>query len=925
MFRLFILCGALALVAGCPTNSDRTFEGAALPVLEARCLSSACHGVTPAQQWPEEEGLFIAVDDEGHATDIGAAHETAVERIVTTAPATLSSLIRVPMAAEHGGGPHFGGHGFSGPDDPGVQSMMRWIESEALGGEDVELTALEEQFAETVMPTMIERCGQSSCHGPGDGAFGAFAPHIDLLTGVAAPLGIRQAYKSARKHLDLWSDNPIRSRLIRKGLRVTKGGLPHRRARFGVYPLDGVEPEDAPAVRTILSWVNAEREAIGVSLTPAPSALLFVAGPPALRTPFRIESGPVGSELYITPWPVVSGAETDLTSGLHPEGPAEIRDPAISHKGDEVTFAMRRDGDSEFRLWRMELSSGNAELVVDAATPGSFVQPAYAPDSSLIAVWDGHNELAADGEGVAPELVRIDMAGELQRLTFTPTPEVNPSFLASGKTRGQLLFSTRRTGESGPEGVMFRFPLSHNSAYNNDSEYHAHFGSSMAPTTPLAARDLPDGRQVFVGLSSAQAGDDRGMLGVLDRSLGPVVSDDEMRRPSLLDYTPAIRWLAEDPRFRDPQPLPDGRLLVSADSQNEPGVDALYTFAFDDIPGSEPLLDELLTRSGSSLRSPIAVVARPSEVDPQPSAVNADAERGYLVFRDVGVLESLYGRTGPSGERLVREDIVGIRLLTPVTASADEVQPYSDGGTTTGLGAQLPARVVGEWPLPDDRSAWFDVPARTPLLVQLLDSQGMAVGRALDRWYFTEGLETVSGGTNVETYSGACAGCHGSSSGDPDAEIGPPADAVSSASITLSSHEQRNPRVPRLPTVVSSDSEAIDYRNTVGPLFEAGCATSGCHTGNAPAGGLDLDATSPGTRFPLAYEALMETFVEGRARRSALVERLLGVELDATRPVSGLCPPDGADDDLIAAVIRWVDSGAAYDLAAREGGNVNAP
>lgn len=50
-----------------------------------------------------------------------------------------------------------------------------------------------------------------------------------------------------------------------------------------------------------------------------------------------------------------------------------------------------------------------------------------------------------------------------------------------------------------------------------------------------------------------------------------------------------------------------------------------------------------------------------------------------------------------------------------------------------------------------------------------------------------------------------------------------------------------------------------------------------------------------------------------RARTSPLVERLLGRELDAHAPMRRTCPPGGASDELVRAIVEWIETGARED------------
>lgn len=868
------------ILVGCALDGRGDFERDVLPALEPRCFTAACHGVGPGEAWPETEGLFVRVGRDGRVADVDEARAAARARVTVAAP-RASSLLRVPMPTWAGGGPHAGGAAFTGPDDPAAVAILDWIEREEAGGEDVALTPLERQFAEEVAPVLVERCARQGCHGPRDVAFSAFPLRPDPVDGRISPAEIPAARLAVRKHLDLWSGDATRSRLVRKALGAAAGGLAHRGNAGTFFPDAPPEaPLEAPGMQAILRWARAEREALGIRDGLAPSALIWVEGPAAARAPYRIAPGPVGSDLWIGTWPALDDAR-NLTAALHPEGEVEIRDPAISHDARRVAFAMRREFAATFELWELALETGEARAL--ATGPGSFVEPAHAPDGRWIAAWDGHREVGADGPGVAPELVAVDADGGLERLTFTPIPEVSPAFLAAGKTRGELVFGTRREGPRGVEAVLFRFPLCHDATHHGEPEYHVQHGASLAPAAPRQARDLPDGRQLLIVLPSAEAEDDRGGLAILDRSLGPALPDGAA--PSVGGFLSPLTWIDEAPRFRDPAPLPDGGAVVV-------DGDALVRL---DLGGAEPRLSSLRSIPGTAMRSPVPVFPRPDEDDGHAPTTDPTAPTGLLALRDVAVLEALFGRAEPTGARPLRDDLHALRLLAAEGRTVDEVA--RDGaGTTVGASRRIPARVLAEVPLEADRSLWLRVPARTPILVQLLDARGMVVGRQLDRWYFADGEETVPGGTNVETYASACAGCHGAMSGDPGDAAGPAPDALSSASITLSTHEARDRRRPRAPLEVSGPGAAVDYATVVAPLLRERCA--GCH-----------DAPS--------YAALIaEVDLDDlRARQSPLIERVTGEDLDAPGAPDGRCPP--AADDLGRILARWIEAGAFEDLARR--------
>jgi hypothetical protein len=205
--RAPFVTGALPVVAtlvtlGCEPSA---FEQHAAPVLERSCASAVCHGVAVGEPMPEQ-GFFLHVDGRGRLADLQAARAAALERVTTTAAPHLSSLVHVPLAREHGGGPHLGGGLFASPSEGGAAELARWIDAEpdGSGGEDVTLTELETRFELDVLPVLVARCGISGCHGPEDVANTAFPAVRDPSTGTFAPRDVRRAHRVIRRLVDLW-------------------------------------------------------------------------------------------------------------------------------------------------------------------------------------------------------------------------------------------------------------------------------------------------------------------------------------------------------------------------------------------------------------------------------------------------------------------------------------------------------------------------------------------------------------------------------------------------------------------------------------------------------------------------------------------------------------------------------------------------
>jgi hypothetical protein len=295
----------------------------------------------------------------------------------------------------------------------------------------------------------------------------------------------------------------------------------------------------------------------------------------------------------------------------------------------------------------------------------------------------------------------------------------------------------------------------------------------------------------------------------------------------------------------------------------------------------------------------------------------------------------------PSGAKPIPAGLgAGIRVLLapgvhPNDAPAVDparIANHDPASTWWSNGVHAPLFMLAEAPLAADASIFVEAPSLAPVRAQVLDPDGFAVGRQIAFWLFLPGGWKMSAGAPFGRYGLLCAGCHGSIDGDPAHALPPVTpsdiDTVASASITLSSHEARDPRRPLPPIALGKSAPpSFHFRRDLGPILERSCALAGCHAGAAPAGGLDLTPT-PTAYYDRAYEAL-EAFGDGStggkryvdergasAYGSYLMEKLTGRELGAPRALDFQCPPPGSapplSADEIKAFLRWIDLGAIY-------------
>jgi hypothetical protein len=375
--------------------------------------------------------------------------------------------------------------------------------------------------------------------------------------------------------------------------------------------------------------------------------------------------------------------------------------------------------------------------------------------------------------------------------------------------------------------------------------------------------------------------------------------------------------------FRFPTPAPDGKVLVSRQPDDgkgtfgicllDPDSGALETL-FDD-PNHEEIQAKILApRSEPDGRS-TSVLRRTGEIE-DPHALEKDDKKSGPKEIPSGRLYCLdvYNAGFASPAKLPKGIVKRVRvlegLLPPVVAlpahKGSAVKSRCSPGITDGY--SLKRRFIGEAPVEADGSFNLHVPANIPIELQILDSDGLALGRC--SWIWVKNNEPRG-----------CIGCH------EDPELVPENQLV--AAIAKPSHELVLPPERR---------RSVDFLHDVGPIIQSRCVS--CHkTGGIKPwlAGTGDPARTPGSNHTDgAYEELLEQTEKGNparfsggkyvtpgsARTSALIWHLLG--RNTSRPwdpkASHTAPrqmPAGDGDVLTEeeqlTFIEWIDTGAHWD------------
>ncbi|MEI6646009.1 MAG: SUMF1/EgtB/PvdO family nonheme iron enzyme [bacterium] len=348
----------------------------------------------------------------------------------------------------------------------------------------------------------------------------------------------------------------------------------------------------------------------------------------------------------------------------------------------------------------------------------------------------------------------------------------------------------------------------------------AHYASSgYWPNRIFYAKPIPGHPSKFVGIVSGHHGTARaGELIVFDVSRGRQEAQGAVQRipgrgktveAKVVDNLVGGSW----PKFLHPYPLSDKYFIASC----QPTPQSLWGIYLVDTFDNMLLLRE---EKDCVLFEPVPIRKsfRPPVLPPR---VKLASKEATVYLQDIYI--------GSGLEKLPRGTIKKLRVFTY------NFSYYGMAGVKDSVGMDGPwdiHQILGTVPVAPDGSAYFIVPANTPIALQPLDSEGKAV-QLMRSWFTAMPGESVS-----------CIGCHEPPNGTP-------------AGAT---------RVARDPVPITpwrGPARGFSWEREVQPVLDKYCV--GCHNGQPRPGGApiaDLRGAKPKVMpntwyaFPPSYYAL---------------------------------------------------------------------
>lgn len=422
--------------------------------------------------------------------------------------------------------------------------------------------------------------------------------------------------------------------------------------------------------------------------------------------------------------------EVQIRTIYKPDNTSSIADLKLHWDGDRAMFTQTMS-DNRWNVFEVKLNNGDCKKLIDNPEPDlEFYDGTYLPDGRIIA----NSNIGYQGvpcvngsDPVGNMVLYTPQSKNLRRLTFDQDANWNPVIMNNGRvmyTRWEYTdlthYYTRIVMNMNPDGT----------------EQKALYGSgSMFPNSTFDVQPLPGYASAFVGIISGHHGVARsgrlilfdpakarkgaaGMLQEIPHRNRPIVEEVKER---LVDGV----W----PQFIKPSPLNDTYFLVAAKLDKNDLWGIYLVDKFDNVTCLHKM-------EGEGYISPIAV--RKTVTPPAiPDRVKLDDKQATVFIQDIYEGEGLKG--------IPRGTVKSLRLHAYEYAYVQTQSDHNWHGIQSGWDIK---RMLGTVPVEEDGSVIFKIPANTPVSIQPLDKDGVAV-QWMRSWLTGQPGEIVS-----------CVGCH---------------------------------------------------------------------------------------------------------------------------------------------------------------------
>jgi hypothetical protein len=413
-----------------------------------------------------------------------------------------------------------------------------------------------------------------------------------------------------------------------------------------------------------------------------------------------------------------------------------IRDPEVSFDGKKIIFSYRESIEKNYHIAEIN-ADGSGFRLLTSAEDASDIDPLYLPDGSIVFSSTRETKYCMCNRHIMANLFTMESDGaNINQLGFSTLFEGHSALLNDGRiVYDRWEYVDRNFGDA--QGLWTVFP--------DGTRHEIYYGNNTnSPGGIIDPRAIPGSYYLLCNFSSCH---DRpwGALAVIDRSKGvdgkqSVVKIWPEEAYDMIGQGNWDQFMQIKTRYEDPYPLNENYFLVSRLIQpvGTEGANEKMGIYLIGMDGTEKLIHE--GDKGCFDPMPLAPRFKPPVL---PVKRIYDDAPGYFYIQDV--------YEGTHMEGVEKGDVKYVRVI-----ESPPKQTWTQP-SWGGQGQQAPGmnwhsfenkKILGEVPVEEDGSAYFEVPHSTFLFFQLLDENKKMV-------------QSMRSGTMVqpgETYG--CIGCH---------------------------------------------------------------------------------------------------------------------------------------------------------------------
>jgi hypothetical protein len=518
------------------------------------------------------------------------------------------------------------------------------------------------------------------------------------------------------------------------------------------------------------------------------------------RGEWRFEEGASLCLLEIDP---VTFNTTVTTLIDDPEG--VIRDPDVSYDGKRILFAWKKSArEDDYHLYEMTVADRSVRQLTFRLGHADY-EGAYLPNGDIVfsstrcvqvidcAFEDVSNLYLCDGDGKYLRRIGFDQV-------TTNYPTVNST--------GVVIYTRWDYNDRGQMYTQGLFRM-----YPDGTAQREYYGNnSWFPTSILHARSIPDTGKVMAILSGHHTFQ-QGKLAVIDPSLGMQEESGVQLIAPVREHTVAYNnepsketdlYGQDGDQFQYPYPLDEDNFLITFRPEGEEhfGIYFMTRSGRRELLASDPDIS-------CNQAVPLAPRKMPHIL---PSQVDYSKRSGIVTMENIYLSQSLDGVEKGSIKKL---RVVGLKYRATGIGNNGHGGPGGFGVCSSPISyAQCTwdvKVVLGEADVYEDGSASFEVPSRTPLYFQAVDTGGHVV-QTMRSWATLQPGELLP-----------CVGCHEEPTQSPPL-----------AHISIAAKTGPKPLKP----FYDISGVGFSYRDIIQPIWDEKCVS--CHAGE---NGIDLRPT----------------------------------------------------------------------------------